>query len=215
MNNPTARPLPLIGWCLTLGLALLLTAGSAHAGGFDVTITNASPQIFSPPIVVTHRHGVSVFEIGDAPTDELAALAEDADSEGLIALLRTVDGVRDVAVGDGVILPGESMTVRVDRAGTVITVLGMMVTTNDTVYSARGRVRGTTVLYGHAYDAGSEANTLNCAHIPGPPCGNEGARVTAGAEGVITISQGINRGGLRRFDWRDPVVKVLVRYASD
>lgn len=204
-----------------LGLAgaliLLAAASGAQASEFDVTIYNASPQIFSPPVVVSHQAGVRVFEVGSAPSDEFAALAEDADSEGLIALLQTTDGVRDVAIGDGVILPGGSATVRVDAGGSarVFTVLGMLVTTNDTVYSARQKVNRSKTFYGNAYDAGSEANTLSCAHIPGPPCGNGGVRVTNGAEGAVTISQGINRGSLRQFDWRNPVVKVKVKRVTE
>lgn len=203
----------------TLGLAVLaglvMTAGAARAADFEVTIYNLSNQIFSPPIVVSHRSSVSVFEAGRPASDELAALAEDADAEGLIALLGTVAGVRDVAVGDGVILPGGSMTMRLEGpSSSNFTVLGMMVTTNDTIYSAKERVRRSAAFYGNAYDVGSEANTLSCAHIPGPPCGNPGVRVTEGAEGVVKISEGINRGALRDLDWRNPVVKVAVARAS-
>lgn len=209
-----------IGKSLTRGLlgalALVAVAAGAQAAEFDVTITNASPQILSPPVVVTHQGNVSVFEVGDAPSDELAALAEDAEADDLIALLQTTDGVRDVAIGGGVILPGESATVRVDAGGDakVFTILGMLVTTNDTIYSARERVVKSKTFYANAYDVGSEANTLDCAHIPGPPCGNPGVRVTDGAEGVVLISQGINRGALREFDWRDPVVKIRIKRAG-
>ena len=98
-----------------------------------ITVYNLSNQVFSPPIVVSHRSSVSVFEPGEAASDELAAVAEDADAEGLLALLGTVDGVRDVAMGGGVIPPGGSLTVQVSgNTSNVITVLGMMVTTNET-----------------------------------------------------------------------------------
>ena len=40
-------------------------------------------------------------------------------------------------------------------------------------------------------------------------------RVTDGAEGVIKISEGINRGSLLPLDWRNPVVKVSVRRAAN
>ncbi len=120
-------------------------------------------------------------------------------------------------MGSDVILPGESISIRVDAGGNrrVFTILGMLVTTNDSFYSTRGRVVNSKTFYGPAYDAGSEANTLDCAHIPGPPCGNPGVRVTDGAEGAIKISEGINRGNLRPFDWRNPVVKVHVRRVND
>ncbi len=207
----------LVTLSLVAVLALAATPPAVRAADYDVTILNLSNQIFSPPVVVTHGAGVSVFEAGDAPSDELAALAEDADADGLIALLGTVDGVRDVGVGGGVILPGEAMTVRVDAGGNqrVFTVLGMLVTTNDSFYSATRAVRQSATFYGAAWDAGSEANTLDCAHIPGPPCGNPGVRVTDGAEGAIKISEGINRGALLALDWRNPVVEVSVRRVAD
>ncbi len=209
------KRLGMVALATVMAVCGLAASTPAHAADFEVTIYNLSNQIFSPPVVVSHRASVSVFEAGDAPSDELAALAEDADAEGLVALLGTVAGVRDVAVGGGVILPGDSATVRVSgNNNSVITILGMMVTTNDTLYSTRIADRRGSSFYGNAYDAGSEANTLSCSHIPGPPCGNGGVRVTEGAEGVIKISEGINRGALRELDWRNPVVKVKVDRAD-
>lgn len=214
IKNPAVRWSKL---ALVCAVAVLGLAAAGYAADYDVTIYNASPQVLSPPLVVSHQSGVRVFELGEAPSDELAALAEDADSEGLIALLQTTDGVRDVAIGGGVIPPGQSATVRVDAGGSsrVFTILGMLVTTNDTIYSATQRVNKSKTFYGNAYDVGSEANTLSCAHIPGPPCGNGGVRVTNGAEGFVSISQGINRGSLRPFDWRNPAVKIKVKRVSE
>jgi hypothetical protein len=65
------------------------------------------------------------------------------------------------------------------------------------------------------YDAGTEANTESCAHIPGPPCGNKFVRVTEGAEGVVAPHQGVL--GIGDLDpavlgWSDPVVTVSVSY---
>lgn len=201
---------------LVFVVGIVAVSSAALAAQYDVTITNLSNQIFSPPIVVSHAANVSVFEVGQEPSDELAAVAEDAAADGLIALLGTVDGVRDIAMGGDVLLPGHSMTVSVDAGGpqNVFTVLGMLVTTNDSFYSARKQVRRGATFYGLAYDAGSEANTLSCDHIPGPPCFNPGVRVTEGAEGRIKISEGINRGELVEFDWRNPVAKVRVRRAG-
>lgn len=96
---------------LAAAVALLASAAGAQAAEFEVTIYNASPQIFSPPVVVSHRSSVSVFEVSSAP---------EGDSEQ--DLLRR--------------------------------------------------------------------------------------------RGTVTISQGINRGSLRPFDWRNPVVKVTVERAN-
>jgi hypothetical protein len=62
-------------------------------------------------------------------------------------------------------------------------------------------------------DAGTEANTELCAHIPGPPCHNSGVRVPEGAEGEIHLHPGIiGVGDLDpvEWDWTNPVVFVTV-----
>ncbi len=63
------------------------------------------------------------------------------------------------------------------------------------------------------FDAGSEADTESCAHIPGPPCGNPGVRVTDGAEGTIELDTGIlGIGDLdpATLDWTNPAISVTV-----
>lgn len=195
---------------------------STREGGrtVSVTVTNAtSGQIFSPPIVVVHDSSIQLFQVGQPASPELAGVAEDADAGPLLALLGTLPEVYDVNVGDGVILPGESRSVEVTvRGGSpVISVVGMLVTTNDAFYAATttpvasrfnpGRV------VANAYDAGSEANTESCEHIPGPPCGNGGVRVTEGAEGFVHVHGGIHGVGdlmPSTHDWRNPVAYVTV-----
>jgi hypothetical protein len=93
----------------------------------------------------------------------------------------------------------------------------MLVTTNDAFFSARTWVPfiGKTI-YAQAWDAGSEANTQDCDHIPGPPCGNGGVRVEDGAEGYVYVHAGIQaRGSLDPavHDWRNPVAKIEIRRA--
>lgn len=203
---------PVLAIVLVLGLAM---AAAAQAQ-WSVTVTNATAnQIISPPIVVSHAASADLFEAGQPALDEIAAVAEDADSAGLLALLGTLPGVNDFAIAGDVLLPGDSVTLEIE-AGNRLSALGMLVTTNDTFFgldsaTVRGG-RGT--FYAPAYDAGSERNTQRCAHIPGPPCGNPGARVTNGAEGFVHISPGIFRGGnLKPRDdgWDNPVVKIVVQ----
>jgi hypothetical protein len=67
------------------------------------------------------------------------------------------------------------------------------------------------------YDAGSEADTEACAHIPGPPCGNPGARHGDAAEGHVALDGGIlGVGDLdpAEWDWRNPVLEVQVELAN-
>lgn len=212
-----------------IGLAIALLAGVAAAAkaqdelgaAYDVTITNLTHgQILSPPVVVAHHNSFRVFRAGESASAELAALAEDADSAGLIALLGTIPRVQAVELGDGVILPGDSLTVRIRLVGGVrsLTVLGMLVTTNDAFFSGTQRIKaGVTSFDAPAYDAGSEVNTQDCDHIPGPPCGNPGVRVTPGAEGFIHISSGIRDAGdldVALLDWRNPTARIVVNRAK-
>ncbi len=199
-------------------LAVILVVGlgvaTAAQAQWSVTVTNATAnQIISPPIVVSHGASADLFEVGLPALDELAAVAEDADSAGLLALLETLPGVTDFAIAGDVLLPGESVTLEID-SGSFLSALGMLVTTNDTFFGLdSARVRNGGTFYAPAYDAGSERNTQRCVHIPGPPCGNPGVRATSGAEGFVHISPGIYRGGnLRQRDngWDNPVVKIVV-----
>ncbi len=212
-----------------IGLAIVLLASAAAAaeaaggGGvlYDVTVTNLTRgQILSPPVVVAHRSNFRVFRAGDSAAPELAALAEDADSADLIALLESDPAVHAVEIGNGVILPGESLTVTIALGGgsRMITALGMLVTTNDSFFSGTRRIQGAGSSFdAPAYDAGSEANTQDCDHIPGPPCDNPFVRVTDGAEGFIHISSGVREAGdldVGVHDWRNPTARIVVSRAG-
>ncbi len=194
-----------------------LVAGAAAAQTYEVTITNLTHgQVLSPPVVYSHRAGFELFQAGQAASPELAAEAEDADSEPLMAWLSTLGAVGDVAIAGDAVPPGGSITVPVEIKGNRrhLTVLGMLVTTNDAFFANTSRIQGQgTSFYAPAWDAGSERNTQDCAHIPGPPCGNPGVRVTKGAEGFVHIHNGIqSRSSLHAEDqdWRNPVAKISV-----
>jgi hypothetical protein len=140
----------IVGVALLLSLMALPAMASAQI--YDVTLTNLTKgQIFSEPVVYTHRSSFDLFTPGESAIPELAGLAEDAAFEPLIALL-----------------------------------------------GAEPKV----------------AKTQDCDHIPGPPCGNGGVRVTEGAEGYVYVHAGIqDRGSLspENHDWRNPVARIVVR----
>ena len=218
-----------ITWTLAI-LAMVLTALPGEAQSrrlqsqgrtYEVTITNLTRgQVFSPPIVYSHRSSFQLFTPGQPAIPELAGVAEDANGDPLVALLTADARVADVSVGDDVILPGESMTVRINAPGNarLISLLGMLVTTNDAFYAAGSRAPSYQVhTYAQAWDAGSELNTQDCAHIPGPPCFNGGVRVEDDAEGYVYIHAGIqDRGDLDPMDhdWRNPVALVKIVRAN-
>lgn len=216
------RRIRFFNYVLTIAVVGALMPTLAAAITYEVTVTNLTAnQILSPPVVASHSSGYRIFQAGQPASDELAAVAEDGNAEPLLALLGTEDAVGGTAVGGGVVMPGESVTLEVEggAGARTFTVLGMLVTTNDAFFAARGAFpkRGTLAKEAIAYDAGTEKNTQSCAHIPGPPCGNGGVRVTDGAEGYVYVHSGIHRFGSLRprdFDWRNPVVRVTVKKAN-
>ena len=193
----------------------------ADGNTYEVTVTNLTKgQIFSPPIVYSHRGSFNLFTPGEPAIAELAGVAEDADNGPLVALLTAEPRVRDVAMAGDVVMPGASAEVMVQagRGSRYISALGMLVTTNDAFFAAERLIWGfSNTTYAIAWDAGSEANTQDCAHIPGPPCGNPGVRVEDGAEGYVYVHAGIqDRGSLdpAMHDWRSPVAKITIRRAN-
>lgn len=192
---------------------------------FEVTVTNLTRgQIISPFVVVTHtRKLVPLFTLGSEASEELAFIAEDAYNIPLIELLEADPKVKVVLEATGPIIPGESVSVEIDfdRKTRNITVVGMLVTTNDTFFAlngVRGPRYGSKTYYSPAYDAGSEANSEECIFIPGPPCGNGGVHDPAVAEGYVHIHAGIHGGGdldPAKHDWRNPVAKITIRRLDD
>ncbi len=212
-------------WTLRAGATALTILGGlgafasgATADTYKVTVYNLTEgQIFSPPVVAAHSRGVSIFTPGVEATPGLAALAEDADSADLVTELEGAGAT--VVVGGGAIEPGKSgvVYIKTSRRNRRISVVGMLVTTNDAFYGLNGvRAGGRSNRY-HvpAYDAGSEDNDEDCAHIPGPPCGDTGANGTPTVDGVVHIHNGIH--GLATngvvpamHDWRNPVAKITI-----
>ena len=216
-----------------LGLPVLVTlyaglfgiaAGNAGGAEFEVTVTNLTRgQIISPTVVATHTDKLDpIFTLGSPASPELEAVAEDAVNAPLVAALSGDKNVKDVQIilgTGGPIMPGESASVVVGTGGKFrnVTLVGMLVTTNDAFFAlngVRGPKRGSDTYHLPAYDAGSEANNESCDFIPGPPCGNPNVRDTGKAEGYVHIHAGIHGiGDLEpdEHDWRNPVAKVTIR----
>lgn len=217
---------------LTVSFALLLSAPllaqaprpDGHRGRYRVTITNLTVgQPFTPAFIVMHTEEFRLFDAGAAASAGVATIAEEGDTSLAMAETLGQPGVIDVQVaGAGPFMPGQSVSVEIEgnSARTRISVIGMLATTNDAFYGLNSeRVSGTApgitpqTFYIPAYDAGSERNTEDCDHIPGPPCNRMGVRVPDGAEGFITIHSGIHGSGdLPRnpFDWKNPVARVMI-----
>lgn len=201
-----------------------VAADDDEEGKFEVTVTNLTRgQIISPSVVVTHTRKLApLFTLGSEASPELAAMAEDANSDPLMKALDLegykVKDVQTIFGKEGPIMPGESASVVVytSRRSRNLTVIGMLVTTNDAFFAlngVRGPRYGSETYYSAAYDAGSEANNEKCEFIPGPPCKNPFARDTDGAEGYVHIHAGIHGVATlvpAEHDWRNPVAKVTI-----
>jgi len=209
-----------VGLCLSLASgALVLSPAVVDAAPrirYEVRVTNLTRgQIFSPAVAASHSPRLApLFVVGEAASQELASVAEDAVLDPLVAKLSASADVADVGIladGGGPIPPGET--------GTLVIAGGPRATrfSLDGFYAINGgrlpAVGGRTS-YVWAYDAGSEANSELCAFIPGPPCGNVGVRDTVGAEGFVHVHAGIHGIGdldASQLDWRNPVALVTIR----
>lgn len=196
-----------------------------HDRSYEVTITNITGgQSFTPVLVATHTSDVAFFNLGEAPSADLADLAEGGATGGLQATLdsmpeyvmeTTTSGVTED--GNPLINPGESVTVTISgsRYFNRISLAGMLLPTNDSfvaINSMRLPSHSSAQL-ARAYDAGSEMNDELCANIPGPTC--MGAPFSEGlAEGYVYISPGISGEGdlaASAHNWKNPVARVTIK----
>ncbi len=198
---------------------------------FEVTVDNlTNAQPLSPVAVIAHATGYEVFGIGTAATAGLEEQAEGGDNTALLAEAGADGNVRTTASGAGPIGPGgtETITIEVlesDVATLRISTSSMLVNTNDAITALNAvdvsaLAVGTSMTWRTiAYDAGTEANTEEAAHIPGPAGGGEGFnavrddigdRVSMHA-GVVGQDDGFATSGLdnqHRFD--NPVASVRI-----
>lgn len=233
---------------LGVGLVAIVAAGcdsnsgnNGNAGGqmappptmatFEVTVSNlTNAQPLSPIAVIAHQNTFPVFTIGSPASAGLETLAEGGDNSALLAEANAVAGIGDTASGAAPIGPAGSETVILTMDENVlglmtISVSTMLVNTNDAITGVNSiplgdmQVGETVSMRTIAYDAGTEANTEQAAHIPGPAGGGEGFnaarddiadRVTMHT-GVVGQDDGFassDLNGQHRFD--NPVAQVTI-----
>lgn len=199
---------------------------------YEVTVLNTSVgQPFSPLAVLAHTDQYKAFTVGEAASTELEYLAEAGSNAEILTAVASNDEVHTSQGGNGVVGPGTSQTLTIelgenDFSSAYLTVLTMMVNTNDAVVAARGiklsdlAVNGYHKVNAIAYDAGTEANTETAASIPGPAGGGEGFnatrddhmdQVTAHA-GVVTSDDGLDTSALTQVHrWDNPAAVITVK----
>ena len=188
---------------------------------YEVTITNLTRgQTFTPVLVASHEEGVELFSLGEPASAQLATLAESGDVNPLTEQLKGDSKVRDVANSDGLLMPGQSVTVKVSarEEADYISLASMLIPTND-AFVALNAVKApmdnqTQDYFALAYDAGSEPNDESCANIPGPVCNGAGGSPDASGEGYVHTHAGIHGIGdleAADYDWRNPVAAIQIR----
>jgi hypothetical protein len=193
--SPTDRRGRAIGLIALVVLVFCAPAqGSEPAAGYELTIRNMNPgQNFSPPVTILHTPEYRLFELDQPATVELWRLAEDGSTAEFQALVDPA--VRAVLVGRPIHRRNSPVftTVFETRPNLLLSVAAMLSLTNDGFVAARAialpaDIGASTTVPLRAYDAGSEANTESCAHVP---CEIHDQRMTESAEGVVTDHGGI------------------------
>ena len=211
-----------LGYPATDGVALA-QAGSTYKGN----ITNLTPgQSFTPILVATHSSAASIFLPGTTASSELGTLAEEGNVAPLTSLLNSMPAsVMQVVSASGLTTPGVTTSLSIMGGGAFdrLSIAAMLIPTNDAFVGVNTALPTDGVLkvvYGFAYDAGTEVNDETCASIPGPnffECGGPGMGGSPGnGEGAVVISSGIR--GIGDFgsdrDWKNPVARITIQKVS-
>lgn len=183
---------------VVVALAASWSSLPADAGAplarYRLTIANTNQgQNFSPPVIVLHGAGWRMFELGAPASVELWRLAEDGSTAEFEALADPE--ISRVLVAPRVHRENSPVVSTTFEAPTdrLISIAAMLSLTNDGFVAARAvplpaAIGETVTVALRAYDAGSEANTESCAHVP---CEVHGRRMTEGAEGAVAEHPGI------------------------
>ncbi len=184
-------------------------------------------QYFTPPNFAVHDRSADVFSRNRPASPGVQAVAENGGVPVLAAELAaaiddTGKGVSGVGA-DAPIAPGESVTFDVASNERRLSIVSMIICTNDGFAGLDGRALPrfdgqTSTYYLRSYDAGTERNTENREDlVPAPFCGEGEGSGESNPElaenGKIKRHRGIHGVGdidPAVFDWDDPVVKVTV-----
>jgi len=201
--------------------SFLLAAGNSWAGDmtqYKISITNLTRgQPLAPIMATTHMPGLTFFQLGGTPSDELAMLAEAGNGKPMAEKLLATTGFHDAQVStQGLTFPGKTTSFMVsaeddDR----ISVGAMLGATNDAFFAISDMKlpkNNMAVTYeAVAYDAGSETNDELMSTVAG--LGGEGYSPNDSGEGFTHVHAGIHGIGdadPSKLDWRNPVAIVVI-----
>lgn len=193
-----------------------------------ITVINlAKGQILTPAVFYTHSpEAPPLFEPGKPASVELASLAETGSTGGLMNRLRA-EGPTVLSVErlSRFIRPGNSASIdiRFDADHRLVSSASMIEMTNDgfiSLVSAEIPCEGVKTYLLAGWDAGSEANSELCAHVPAPcPTPRRpGTCSVRGEERFVHVHGGVHGcGGFppEIYDWRNPIAKITIQVAAD
>ncbi len=224
---------------LISGLLLAVSAVPAWAVDLDVTLVNLTHgSHFTPLLVAAHGDASHLFEVGQAASASLQAMAEGGDISGLTTDLEAVGANIITNPADGLLAPGASthfMLSTTDGNG-YLSAVAMVLPTNDGFVGLNAlkipAAPGTYHYYLNAYDAGTEANDeiVNGGGAPGTPGipadplgksgmngtgvtteeANQSVHVHRGVLGDTNQSGGISDLDSRVHRWLNPVARIDV-----
>lgn len=160
----------------------------------QVTVTNITPGAYLTQILAIGHDSDqrNMFEYGSAASAELQAVAEGGNVEPIAGTFNAADSQIVKDPNDGLLGPGESTTFKIDRRYTRLSLIAMILPTNDGFVAADNIMlrEGTQELY--AIDAGTEANDEQITgggapDTPGIPADPSG-QATNGATGIASAT---------------------------
>ncbi|MDX1495478.1 MAG: spondin domain-containing protein [Longimicrobiales bacterium] len=210
--------------------------GETGAATYRVTFQNLTEgQPLTPPVAVTHRQSISLFQVGAPASFGVKEIAENGNLPPLLEALEMAKHAADVVVtlgntGVPPVVPGETIEFEIssERGAKYFSFVSMLICTNDGFAGTDserlpGSVGESTMIYANAYDAGTEINSEDFADIV-PPCqglvgvGSDDAGTgmsdpDLAENGVVHPHPGIQGGDdldPAIHGWTDPVAMITI-----
>ena len=200
---------------------------------FIITVENLTKGIYLTPILAVGHNDVdkSIFQYDRVADAELQAVAEGGNFEPLAEEFASEGGFVVANPAQGLLGPGEEVSFKIPRSNSRITLIAMMLPTNDGFVALDSALLRTGQQYLYAIDAGTEANDEQIIvdsgrpGIPGIPADPGGANYESipsisipqdiVIEGVVARHPGI-RGFLgsalkpEHHGWVGPIAAVTI-----
>ena len=221
-------------------IALACSSTLVSAQDIQVEITNLTNGIYYTPLLVAaHPDNMSLYTVGTEASEALQKMAEGGQIADLETMLSEASANIVANPAMGLLAPGHSTTAALstDEANTVLSVVGMLLPTNDGFVGLRNWTiptePGTYTINVNAYDAGTEANNelvVDGSGAPGTPGIPAAPGMDSGTGGTSVTSEESNQtvhvhrgnlgddnatGGKSDLDntvhrWLNPVARITV-----